>query len=337
MTPYKIVILGCGWFGTSLAQHLAKLGRDVWMWTRCPEEAKTINQTHYHPNCLQNIQLHHNIHASSEMSSELFQNTTAILTAIPTQALREVLLQAKPHLPHQPLIINVAKGIEIGSHQLPSQIIAETIGVKQTQRYVSLSGPSFAQEVADGLPTAVSAGSHHYEAQHLVQDIFHSPYFRVYTSPDPIGLEIAGAIKNIIAIAAGACQGLGFAANSQAALITRGLAEMTRIGTSIGANPMTFRSLGGVGDLFLTCSSQKSRNFQVGWLLGQGKTRQEAMDAIGSTAEGVTTTLAARELGKRQHISTPITDSVYKVLHEDQPIRQAVQELMARDAKHEWD
>jgi glycerol-3-phosphate dehydrogenase (NAD(P)+) len=209
------------------------------------------------------------------------------------------------------------------------------LGADVADNLVALSGPSFAIEVAKRLPTAVTMASLNKDRAVWGQRVFHSPYFRVFTSSDPKSLEVAGALKNIIAIAAGACDGFGYQANSRAALITRGLAEMTRAGVAYGANPLTFNGLSGVGDLFLTCTSQKSRNYRVGYRLGQGEKLENIVQSLGSVAEGVATTKAAYQLSLDMNVDMPITKEVYRVLYEAKPIKEAVLALLNRDAKDE--
>ena len=198
-----------------------------------------------------------------------------------------------------------------------------------------LSGPSFAVEIMEKQPTAVTVAGFKKETAHLVQNLFHTPYFRAYISEDPIGVEIAGALKNVIAIAAGACVGLGFKSNSSAALITRGLAELTRIGAAFGAKSLTFNGLAGIGDLMLTCTSQKSRNFRIGYLIAEGKPLQEAKESLGSVAEGVTTTKTAFLLAKKHNIRTSIIKAVYQVLYENWDLQKALEEHLTGSAKHE--
>lgn len=332
---HNILVLGAGNFGTCLAQHLASMGNKVTLWARSKETCQYINGKHRHDKYLQSISLSPNIHAISEITTELVKEFKTILLAIPTQSIRQCLLDNQISITSEQLLICAAKGIEIGSQKLPSDIIEELLGQKIAQNMVSLSGPSFAIEVAQAQPTGVSVASRCPERAKKAQEIFHSPVFRAYTSSDPIGLEVAGALKNIIAIAAGACVGLGFQANSKATLITRGLAEMTRFGVAVGANPLTFKGLGGVGDLFLTCSSEKSRNFQVGYQLAQGKSLKDILQDLGSTAEGVSTTKSAKNLGEKLGVSMPITQAVYEVLYNDTPIQKAVHNLLSRDAKPE--
>ncbi len=331
----RIVVLGTGNFGTCLAQHLAEQGHSVTMWTRSAEVARSINTAQKNPKYLSMITLSNRISATEKVTADLLKDSDALLIAVPTQTVRQVLTDLKPLLPPSLLIICAAKGIEIGSQLLPVQIIKDTLGAKASNNAVFLSGPSFAAEIIMHEPTAVVVGSYDENRRLLAQEMFHAPHFRTYTSDDPIGLEVAGALKNVIAIASGACSGLGFQGNSRAALLTRGLAEITRIGIALGANQVTFTGLGGVGDLFLTCSSEKSRNFTVGYRLGRGEPLDKVLATVGSVAEGVATAKAAHSLVKQLGVAAPITEQVYQVLYEAKPIVQAVKDLLTRERKSE--
>ena len=331
----KILILGAGNFGTCLAQHLASKGCDVTIWARNAKIVFSINSIHKNPVYLTSIELDKRIRAVESLEGE-DKAFDAVVIAIPTQFMRGVLEQVKPCLSDQ-LIVSAAKGIEMKSLEFPLAIIGEVLGKTAEQNAVVLSGPSFASEVVICQPTAVSLGSYSRSRCYEAQEIFHSPYFRAYTSCDPVGLETAGALKNVIAIAAGVCLGMGFQQNSQAALLTRGMAEVTRVGVALGADPISFNGLGGIGDLFLTCTSRKSRNFTVGYRLGQGESLEAIMSSMGSVAEGVTTTKAAQSLVERLGVSAPIINEVYQVLYQQKNIVKAVEDLIHRDAKPEID
>ena len=331
----RVLVLGAGNFGTCLAQHLAQLGHDVTIWTRSTAVCDAINSSHKNPKYLRTINLSQRVSATHKIDQGFLGKASAVVQAIPTQGMRQVFNLVKPFWHADLLLICAAKGIEVTTHQLPGGIIADVLGAQVARDAVFLSGPSFAIEVAGGQPTAVAAASRQVERAKRAQALFHSPRFRVYTSEDPVGLEVAGALKNVVAIAAGASVGLGFQMNSRAALITRGLAEISRFGAALGAQPQTFNGLGGVGDLFLTCTSEKSRNFTVGYLLGQGRSLASVLKEVGSVAEGVATAKAAFELSEKLGVDAPITGAVYRVLYESQPIDQAVQELLTREAKPE--
>lgn len=332
--PNHVLVLGAGNFGTCLAQHLAELGRKVTVWSHLPEIALGINTTRKNPRYLSTITLSDRITATTILSQEIFDSCALVVHVTPLQTMREVLQKIKPFWKPDHILVCAAKGIEIGSLKLPSQLIEETLGPLAAEGAVILSGPSFASEVVIHQPTAVTAASQSAASAECTQRFFHTPFFRVYTSRDPIGLEVAGALKNVVAIATGACRGLGFMDNARAALITRGLAEITRLGVAMGANPMTFKGLGGVGDLFLTCTSEKSRNYTVGLRLGRGDFLQEVLDEVG-VAEGVYTTQAAYLLARKVRVETPIIDEVYHVLYQQKSVREAVRSLTEREAKWE--
>ncbi|MES2662413.1 MAG: NAD(P)H-dependent glycerol-3-phosphate dehydrogenase, partial [Pseudomonadota bacterium] len=317
--PQKILVLGAGNFGTCLAHHLAKLGHTVKMWARDPLVVQSINTHHLNPRYLKTITLDSNLQAIFELHATEIENAHVIVFAIPTQFLRKVLQEKIIHhlKPHH-LLVSAVKGIETKTLLFPSGILKDVMS--DSNPLVILSGPSFAIEVATGQPTGVSVACNNLELAKKAQKIFHAPRFRVYSSDDSIGLEVAGAVKNVIAIASGACAGLGFQSNSRATLITRGLAEITRLGVALGANPLTFNGLGGVGDLFLTCNSAQSRNYSVGYELGKGKTLEAVVENLGSIAEGVVTTEATHALSHKLNVSTPIIDAVYQVLYQNQPI-----------------
>ncbi len=333
--PYpRVLVVGSGNFGTCLACHLARSGHTVTLWSRDAAVVEGINLHHRNPSYLASILLPPTLKATLDLE-EAIAEAEVIVLSIPTQAMRSVLLPLQGKIREAQLLVSASKGIEIGTHYLVSDIVREILGEEIASKMVVLSGPSFAIEVAQNLPTAVTVASTDLSRAQWAQRVFHSPQFRAYTSKDPVGLEVAGALKNVIAIATGACMGFGLQENSRAALITRGLAEMTRVGMAMGADPITFGGLGGVGDLFLTCSSNKSRNFTVGFHLGQGKTLEEALKLAGSLAEGVTTTRAAIELGNKLGVRMAITSATYQVLFEAKPVGEALSQLITRDASDE--
>ncbi len=332
----KILVLGAGNFGTCLAQHLAEKGSNVTIWCRSAAVAEAINSSRRNPKYLSTINLSPRLSATSKIDDELIRSVSVVVQVVPTQASRAVLEMLQPYWRPDMLLVCAAKGIETGTLLLPGAIIGQILGVHAADEAAFLSGPSFASEIAARQPTAVTVASKTLQRAQWAQQLFHADHFRVYTSDDPIGLQVAGALKNVVAIAAGASQGIGFEANSRAALITRGLAEITRVGVAIGANPLTFKGLGGVGDLFLTCTSEKSRNFTVGYRLGRGVPLNQVLAEIGGVAEGVSTTEAAFELAEKLGVDAPITSEVYKVLYRSKPIAQAVIDLLSREAKPEF-
>ena len=330
-----VFVLGAGNFGTSLSAHLGRLGHEVLLWDRSREAVQAIATTGYNSRYLSDLKLPHTVQATHQL--EDVRRAELLLLAVPSHALREVLTQLRPSLSSQQLIVSTAKGLELESGLFPRQIVGDVLGETYANTMVVLSGPSFAREVADGHPTCVSAAGLDGANLLRVQEIFHSPHFRVYTSNDPIGLEVAGAFKNVIAIAVGACDGLGYGSNSQAALTTRGLAEMVRFGHALGADPLTFNGLGGVGDLFLTCSSPQSRNYSLGYHIGTGLSFAGAQQQIKSVAEGILTSKALHFLAEKLDVPTPIVDEVYAVIYADKPIKEAVNALISRAARPERD
>lgn len=335
-TP-KVVVIGAGNFGTCLAQLMGNKGYHVALWARSEETANEINRTRKNPRYLSTLSLSSHIKATACLDSALFLDSSLVILAVPTQTLRSVLEKIKTFVHPNMIIVSAAKGIEESSHHFPLGIIEDVLGKEIANKAVVLSGPSFAEEVAKGIPTAVSIASLDLEVCKKAQYLLHSAEFRAYSSTDPMGLEVAGALKNVIAIAAGASKGMGFGQNSLAALMTRGMAEITRLGLKLGANPLTFSGLGGIGDLFLTCSSEKSRNFTVGYRLARGEDLQTITRSLGSIAEGITTSKAAYELSRQLNVDTPIIEEVYAVLYQNKPIRQAVTSLLTREAKAEID
>ena len=330
-----IFVLGAGNFGTSLAGHLGKIGHEVVLWHRSTEVLRSIAETRRNDKYLSDLQLPATVTAASGLKD--VKRADLLLLSVPSHALREMLGRLQPHLASKTIIVSTLKGLEVESNLFPRQIALEVLGEQRAKSLVVLSGPSFAVEVAKEHPTCVSIASDQPTDLLRVQEIFHTNFFRVYTCDDPIGLEVAGAFKNVIAIAAGACVGLGFGANSKAALITRGLAEMIRFGVGLGAKSLTFSGLSGIGDLFLTCSSEKSRNYMVGYKLGQGLTIAEIQATLNSVAEGVRTSRALHELAKQHQISTPIVDEVFNVLYRGKAIAAAVDDLLQGQAKAEFD
>jgi glycerol-3-phosphate dehydrogenase (NAD(P)+) len=332
----KILVLGAGNFGTCLAQHLAEQGYDVVLWSRSIEIVDAITKNHKNPKYLSTINLSPRLTATSKIDENLLRSMSVVLQVTPTQSMREVLTQLRPFWRKNLLLICAAKGVELGTERLPGGIIADVLGQEVADRAVFLSGPSFAAEIAARQPTAVVAASKVASCAQWAQSLFHAANFRVYTGDDPTGLEVAGALKNVVAIASGATVGIGFQMNSRAALITRGLSEMMRIGQALGAQPLTFMGLGGVGDLFLTCTSEKSRNFTVGHSLGRGESLESVLKNVGSVAEGVSTAKAAYDLSLKLKVDAPIIHEVYRVLYENKPIAQAVMDLLTREAKPEF-
>ncbi|EIW86907.1 glycerol-3-phosphate dehydrogenase [Coniophora puteana RWD-64-598 SS2] len=337
----KVLVLGSGNFGSCLADHLGDSEHQVYLWSRKQEFVDYFNAHHRNPDYLKDHEFSGNIHAVGPdiPDADFIKDMDVILFAIPTQALRENLIKLRPNLilDRQPLLIFVNKGIETDTQALTLEIIADTCGPEIATRATFISGPSFAKEIVRRQPTSVSVASLDESQAQRATEIFHQPWFRCYTGGDPIGLELAGALKNVYAIAAGMADGLGFESNTRAAIITRGLAEMTRIGTAYGASPLTFLGLAGVGDLFMTCSSPTSRNYTVGYRLGKGEKLEDIIATLGSVAEGVTTAKGLKKIIDELGVEAAIATGIYEVLYEGKAVNDNVHELMARPPSRELD
>lgn len=330
----RIAVLGGGSWGTALANVLAGNGHDTTLWVYEQDLAQEMTRTYINSVYLPGITLNSSLACSSSLA-EVLTGRSIILLVTPVQVMRGVLKQALADIAPQALIVNASKGIELDTLKTVSQICAEMFGADVLNRYVALSGPTFAREVAGGLPSLIVAGARDQEAAQRVQAVLSNQVLRVYTNSDMVGVELGGAVKNVIAIAAGICDGLGFGHNARAALITRGLAEMNRLGQAMGAQAATFAGLAGMGDLVLTCTGDLSRNRTVGFKLGEGKSLSEILSEMRMVAEGVKTTDSVYQLSLRLKVEMPIVEKVYQILHEDKSARQAVTELMARDLKSE--
>ncbi|MED0687340.1 NAD(P)H-dependent glycerol-3-phosphate dehydrogenase [Anoxybacillus ayderensis] len=324
-----VTVLGAGSWGTALAIVLADNGHHVRLWGQRQEQMDEINEKHTNEKYLPNIHLPEAIVGYTDLAKAL-EGVETVVLAVPTKAIREVLQRVRTCLKQQITIVSVSKGIEPDTHKRISEIIEEEMG-EQLQDVVVLSGPSHAEEVSLRHPTTVTVSSKNMEAAERIQDLFmNHQYFRVYTNPDLIGVEIGGALKNIIALAAGITDGLGYGDNAKAALMTRGLAEMARLGSRLGANPLTFAGLTGIGDLIVTCTSVHSRNWRAGNLLGKGYALDDVLANMGMVVEGVRTTKAAYQLAKKMNVDMPITNALYDVLFNGKDVKSAVDSLMAR-------
>ncbi|MBI1860211.1 MAG: NAD(P)-dependent glycerol-3-phosphate dehydrogenase [Deltaproteobacteria bacterium] len=327
----NITVLGSGSFGTALANVLADNGHNVLLWGRDRGVIAAINGEHFNPKYLKGTPLNSNIKATAELSLA-FTHSDTLICAIPAQKIRSVLTQHQAELPTK-TIINTAKGIEVGTQLLVSEIFAQ---LSPKSPYAILSGPSFAAEVAQRLPTAITAASQTTGLAEKVQALFNNRYFRVYAGHDVRGVELAGSLKNVIAIGSGVVTGLKLGYNAQAAIINRGVAEMARLAQKMKADPMTFLGLAGMGDLVLTCTGPLSRNRTVGVLLGEGKPLADIEKQLGGVAEGVYTAESAYVLSQQLGVEMPITEQTYKILYQGQKCSKALEELMARDPKSEW-
>jgi len=330
----RIAVIGGGSWGTALAGRLAANGHDTLLWAYEPELVNEINSRHTNSLYLPGISLYPTLACTGNLE-EAVHGRGIVLMVTPVQVMRSVLKQLAPHIPADAVIVNASKGIELETLLSVSKISAELLGDHARSRFVALSGPTFAREVAQELPTLIVAASLSDDSAKRVQAAFSSPSLRVYTNSDVIGVELGGAVKNVIAIAAGICDGLGFGYNARAALITRGLAEMTRLGQAMGAQVSTFAGLAGMGDLVLTCTGDLSRNRTVGFKLGQGERLVDILAEMRMVAEGVKSSESVYQLSRSRGVEMPIVEKTCQVLHEDKPARQAVIELMARDLKPE--
>lgn len=331
----KIGVIGAGSWGTALANLLCGNGHEVVLWAYEPELVQEMLEQRTNRLFLPGFPISEELVVTGTLSDAVKQRELLLLVA-PTQVLRGLLEGLATDVAESAVLVNASKGIELGSLATVSIIVEETLGAAALRRYVALSGPTFAREVAQGLPSLIVAASQHQEAALLTQTAFSNNAFRVYTSNDPVGVELGGAIKNVLAIAAGIADGLGFGHNTRAALITRGLAEMQRLGRAMGAEDVTFAGLAGMGDLVLTCTGDLSRNRRVGIKLGQGMTLPEIMAEMHMVAEGVKTSESVHFLAKSKKVEMPIAEKVFEILHCGKPAREAVLELMSRELKSEY-
>lgn len=332
----NIGVIGAGSWGTALATVVADKGNKVKIFDVDEKHLKSMEKYRENVDYLPGVSLSDNI-TMVYSSEEALQSADVVLFSAPAQHFRSALTAAKDFIPEDALIINVAKGIEKGTHKRMSEIAVEVMGDAVMDRYVVLSGPSHAEEVGRRMPTTVATASRNMEAASKIQDLFMTGRFRVYTADDVVGVELGGALKNIIALGAGISDGMGFGDNAKAALMTRGLAEITRLGVKLGARPETFSGLTGTGDLIVTCTSMHSRNRRCGIMMGEGMAPEEAIEKVGMVVEGMFTAEAAYELAKIAGVEMPITDAIYKVTKGQIGASEAAEMLMGRDKRHELD
>jgi glycerol-3-phosphate dehydrogenase (NAD(P)+) len=325
-----VSVIGAGSWGTTLASLLTEKGYDVVLWTHEEELAVEINRHNTNSIYLPEAKLPSELRAT--FNCEEIANSRYIINSVPTQFIRDIFNRLKPFIDEQAVIVSASKGIENRTLLTPSAILKEIVD----RPLCVLSGPSFAKEVMAKKPTAVTLASTDSKAALLLQEVLNTDYFRVYTHDDIIGVEIGGAIKNVIAIASGICEGMGLGHNSRAALITRGLSEMARLGMKMNAKDITFTGLSGLGDLVLTCTDIQSRNFSVGYKLGTGMKLPEILSQTKSVAEGIATSLSAHELALKCGIEMPIAEQVYQTLHQGKSPAEALKELMNRSLKSEF-
>ena len=319
----KVCVLGTGSWGSALGLTLAKKGYEVSMWTLNEEQAKRINKTRENIDYLPGVLFPNNMTVTISLE-EAVLNSIIIVLAVPSQAIRSVCNQIKPFI----------KDEQIGTGLRLSEVVEEEL---PNNPYVTLSGPSHAEEVARDIPTTVVVASTNLEVAQKVQEIFMGPKFRVYTNPDIVGVELGGALKNIIAFGAGICDGLGLGDNSKAALMTRGIREISRLGVAMGADASTFSGLSGIGDLIVTCTSMHSRNRRAGILIGQGKSLEETLEEVKMVVEGITATEVAYEVSKKLNVDMPITSAIYSILHSNLNPNEVVIDLMMRNKTHEME
>lgn len=328
----KITLLGGGAMGTGCSVLLGdRSGHSVTLWARNADFVADMHRTRENQRLLPGVRIPDGVTISSDLGMSV-QDADILVAAIPTSFLREALTAVKPHLTTAPIVVSVIKGIENATFSRPSEIIRQTLG---TDRIVVLGGPSHAEEFSNRLPCSVVAASSDLAAARLVQDLFSTDRFRVYTNEDIVGVELGGALKNVLAIAVGICDGLGLGDNAKSALMTRGLAEMTRFGSALGADPTTLFGLAGLGDLITTCISRHSRNRHVGERLGRGETLEQILSQMSAVAEGVRTTRSVHDLALKHNLDMPITHEVHAVLFEGKPPAAATASLMGRPPKKE--
>lgn len=331
----KVTVIGATSWGTTLAIVLGSKGYEVSLLARSKAEATTLQYDRQNKRFLPEVFLPTNIEISSDADLCL-KGSRMVILAVPSQTMRSNVRRVKEFISYNTLVVSAAKGLELETNSRMSEVLANELGEDFRRNICALSGPNLAKEVAKGLPSTTVIAARDIETATLAQELLITPFFRVYTNTDIVGVELGGTLKNIIAIGAGISDGLGYGDNSKAAFMTRGLAEMTRLGVAAGANPLTFAGLAGLGDLIATCSSQFSRNRFVGLELAKGRKLAEIQSTMQNVAEGVPTTRATSELSKRMGVELPITELMYEVLFEGLNPREAVSQLMVREAKHEF-
>ena len=337
MKKQTIAVLGPGSWGTALSQVLNDNGHEVRIWGNIPDQIDEINSQHTNKRYFKDILLDENIKAYHDLE-ETLKNVDAVLFVVPTKVTRLVAQQVAKVLDHKVVIMHASKGLEPDSHKRLSAILEEEIPVDLRSEVVVVSGPSHAEETIVRDITLITAASKDLETAQYVQNLFSNHYFRLYTNTDVIGVETAGALKNIIAVGAGALHGLGFGDNAKAAIIARGLAEITRLGVALGANPLTYSGLSGVGDLIVTGTSVHSRNWRAGNALGRGESLADIEANMGMVIEGISTTRAAYELAQELGVYMPITQAIYRVIYEGVNIKEAITDIMNNEfkAENEW-
>ncbi len=334
MSERHLAVVGAGSWGTAIAKVLSGAGHDVRLWAYESEVVADIEEYRVNRTYLPDVPLPEGLQPTNDLPDAV-KGAEAVVSVMPSQHVARVMSQAVPHLDDDAIVISASKGIELSTLRRMDDVFASMLTPGQIERFTVLSGPSFAAEVAREMPTAVVVASRSREARLRAQELFQTEYFRVYTNRDVVGVELGGALKNVIALAAGVAAGLGFGHNTRAALITRGLAEMTRLGVALGADRHTFAGLAGMGDLVLTCTGELSRNRTVGFRLGQGEALADILGHMTAVAEGVKTAQAVVDLAERTGVEMPISVEVNAILTEGRDPLEALRNLMLRDPKPE--
>lgn len=332
---HKVGILGSGSWGSSIAHLLGEKKIPVTLWTRDEKIEREINRSHKNPRYLTGVTLPDCVRASTEIEAVIAENDI-IVVALPSHVVRQVLSHAQKSFRPNHIIVNAAKGIEMDSLKFMHDVIAEALPHVSRDSVLTISGPGFALEIAQRMPTFLTLAGKNPGTVEKIQTIFSNDFFRLYSSDDLVGVQIGGSLKNVIAIAAGICDGLGFGTNSRTGIITRGLSEIARLGKAMGANPITFLGLSGMGDLILTCTGDLSRNRKVGYHLGQGQSLSQALSNLGMVAEGVNTARAAVDLAKKFKVEMIICEHVYDILYRGKSPRTVAHDIMMRDLKPEF-
>jgi len=331
--PETVAVLGAGSFGTCLALLCAR-SHDVTLWARDPQIADAVNRLHRNPRYLSDVHLPEAVRATTDLAEALGSRELVIL-AVPSHGVRDVMRQAGPHLDPEAVLVSTVKGIEVETGMTMDAVLAQVLDARFQPRLVFLSGPSFAREIAQQRPTAVTLASRVESYAIAVQASLSCPWFRCYSHDDVVGVEVGGAVKNVIAIAVGICDGLSLGLNARAGVMTRGLREMTRLGVALGANPLTFQGLSGMGDLVLTCTGDLSRNRRVGLELAKGRSAKEIVGGMSQVAEGVRTTYAVCGLAEKHGVEMPIAAAMRRVLEGECTPAEAAQQLMTRQLRSE--
>ncbi|UNC92470.1 NAD(P)H-dependent glycerol-3-phosphate dehydrogenase [Candidatus Contubernalis alkaliaceticus] len=329
-------VIGAGGWGTTLALVMCRKGYKVKLWTRTENQCKDIKEKKMNEKYLPGVYIPPELEVSHNLQ-EVVKYSRLIVMAVPSHGFRTIISRAKEFISKDTILVSATKGIETDTLLRMSEVLQEEMGPGHNPNIAVISGPNHAEEVSREIPSATVVASKRRSTAEFVQETFMCPYFRVYTNPDMVGVELGGALKNIIALASGASDGLGFGDNTKAALMTRGLTEISRLGIEMGANPLTFAGLAGVGDLIVTCTSRHSRNRKAGMLLGEGYGLEQVMEQMQMAVEGVKTTKAACKLAEKYGIEMPITRQLYDVLFQGKSPHQGVSELMLRGKKHEME